>query len=285
LATAASRKRIGKESAGIRPRFSCLIGGVLCLAVSACAHRIPASLESSVGNEGAFGTTVTGVGPWFWARTYSYLPGPTAGIDWQVAATAGNVTVHAPRGEADADSASVLAADIRAAIGYLYPRDGDAVPVERFDVHLVPEGYGVSEQHSSMGRSGKLSARFYLRNLGPGNLLKQRAYTAGTVAHELVHVQRRLAGIAVSDDEESIATLLETCSVLVVLDQVSPTFSELAARTPASDREQELVSSARAAAELAFSLPPTVYAGTAQADVLLASCAEHWEASRYRGKP
>lgn len=204
-------------------------------------------------------------------------------MDWRLAASFGRVRVHAPTGGIDADSALMLAEDIQAAMDYLYPRGDSSFPVERVDVYLVPVDYGANRHHSSVGRRGKLSARFYLRNFGAENLLMQRAYSAGTVAHELVHIQRGLSGVAENDMEEPIAYLLETCSVLTAIGQVSPTFSQMASKSPASKREQELVSSARAAAELALSLPPTVYAGTEHAHALLASCAEHWDTSRLRG--
>lgn len=283
LAIATSDNCTGNEGVGFLPRRAFLMGAVLCLVLSACALRVPASIKPSIGNEGAFGTSAVGVGKWSWVRTYSYLPGPTRKMDWQQAAAFGLVKVHATAGGIDADSALMLAEDIQAAIDYLYPRGGASVPVERVDVFLVPAGFGADEQHSSMGRRGKLSARFHVRNLGAENLPEQRAYTAGTVAHELVHIQRGLAGIAGNDMEEPIAHLVEVCAVLTVMGQVSPTFSQIASRSPASERERELVSSARAAAGLAHSLPPTVRVGTDPARALLDSCEEHRDASRMRG--
>lgn len=221
------------------------------------------------------------MGNWSWVRTYSFLPGPTREFDWQLAAASGIVTVHAPGGT-DSGSAMAVAEDIQAAIHYLYPPGDVDLPIDRVNVYLVPPGYGVDEQHMSIGRRGRLSARFYLRHPGAGDPLVRRAYGAGTVAHELVHIQRALSGIDEGDKEESVAYLLEMCSVLTVIGQASPTFSQLASKAPRSKKEQELLTSARAGADLAMSLPPTVYAGTEPGNALLATCAEHWAASRPR---
>ena len=231
-----------------RPHFRFLLGGLACLAISACAHRIPASLKPSVGSGGAVGTSASAVGKWSWMRIYSYLPGPHRPIDWQTAATFGNVRVHSPPGGIEAQEALRLAKSIQAAMDYLYPTGGASLPVELVDVYLVPVDHGVDRQHSSLGRRGKLHARFYLRDYGDGNSSNQRAYSAGTVAHELVHIERSLSDIPGSDAEETIAYLLEACAVLTITGQVSPTFNRMESRSPASKREQELVSSARAAA-------------------------------------
>ncbi len=266
---------------GVRPSQSFLPCLVLCLALSGCAHHVPAALKPSVGDQGAFASSALGMGPWFWVRTYSYLPGPSEKMDWKLAATSGPVRVYAPADGIEADSATTLARDVRAAMDYLYPREAASpVPVNHADVYLVPDGIGLSEQHSSLGRPGSLSVRLYVRHPGTETTLHERAYVVGTAAHELVHIQRRLSRIAVDDAEEPIASLLEACAVLSALGQVSPTFSELASRAPASGREQEMLSSARAAASLAHSLPPTVHAGTEQANDLLTSCAEQWDASQ-----
>ncbi|HEY9144368.1 MAG TPA: hypothetical protein VIM90_10075 [Arenimonas sp.] len=284
MATAAKSKRSGKAGADIRPRPFFLAGLLVCLAVSGCAHRVPASLKPSVGDQGAFASSAVGVGSLFWVRTYSYLPGPAGEVDWQLAASSGPVGVFAPADGIETTGAATLARDVEAAIGFLYPQEGALpAPVQQVEVYLVPDKLGVSEQHSSLGTPGRLSVRFYVRNPGTGILLDQRAYVAGTVAHELVHIQRRLSRISLDDTEEPIASLLEACAVLSALGQVSPTFSEIASRSPASDREQEMLSSARAAASLANSLPPTVHAGSEHARDLLASCAVHWEASTDTG--
>lgn len=281
MATAAKSKRSGKAGADIRPHPFFLAGLLACLAVFGCAHRVPASLKPSVGNQGAFASSAVGVGSLFWVRTYSYLPGPAGEVDWQLAAHSGLVRVFAPAGGDESADAKAIARDVEAAIDYLYPQEAASpAPVDHVDVHLVPDKFGVSEQHSSVGRPGSLSVRLYVRDPGTETTMDQRAYVAGTVAHELVHIQRRLSRISLDDTEEPIASLLEACAVLAALGQVSPTFSEIASRSPASGREEEMLSSARAAASVASSLPPTVHAGTEQARDLLASCAETWGGSQ-----
>jgi hypothetical protein len=197
-------------------------------------------------------------------------------LNWKLAASFGRVDIHIPLVEEIPGGAVALAKEVQASIDYLYPPDQVASPIGRVELYLVPEGYGASSQHLSIGGRGELSARFYFRKLGALDGLSQITYSAGTVAHELVHIQRRLAGVAVGPEEESIASLIEACALLHINGEFSPTYSSIALNDPSSKREDEVISSARAAADLARSLPATVYAGSDIAQELMDACGKHW---------